>query len=193
MQLKNLNTNFLGRNFIYMPKIDSTQSEIWRLIDNNKIASGTIVMADIQTAGKGTHGRTWYTDESGNIAFSMYIKTSCKVDALTRVTLAISMQIISAFKEIYGIDLDIKEPNDIMYGFKKVGGVLTEIRTTADDVKSLVIGIGINTNKMKFNDELKNIATSIKAEFGIDVCREKIISEFCNKFEVEIIKRGIVE
>ena len=78
MQLKNLKTNFLGKNFIYMPKIDSTQSEIWRLIDNNKIASGTIVMADIQTAGKGTHGRTWYTDESGNIAFSCISKLRVK-------------------------------------------------------------------------------------------------------------------
>ena len=96
MQLKNLKTKLLGKNFIYIPKIDSTQNEIWRLIDNNKIASGTIVMADIQTAGKDTYRRERYTDESGNIVFSMYIKTSCKVDALTRVTLAISMQKLSA-------------------------------------------------------------------------------------------------
>lgn len=191
MQLKNLNTSFLGKEVIFLPKVDSTQNEIWRLIEKNKIASGTIVMADIQTAGKGTHGRTWYTDESGNIAFSMYIKTSCNVDALAGVTLAISMQIISVLQEKYGIRLDIKEPNDIMINNKKVGGILTEIKTIADEVKVLVIGIGINTTKMNFDGELKNIATSIKKEFDITVAPEEFICEFCNRFEIEIKKRGI--
>lgn len=191
MQLKNLNTSLLGKEVIFLPKVDSTQNEIWRLIEKNKIASGTIVMADIQTAGKGTHGRTWYTDESGNIAFSMYIKTSCNVDALAGVTLAISMQIISVLQEKYGIRLDIKEPNDIMIDNKKVGGILTEIKTIADEVKMLVIGIGINTTKMNFDGELKNIATSIKKEFDITVSPEEFICEFCNRFENEIKKRGI--
>ena len=148
-------------------------------------------MADIQTAGKGTHGRTWYTDESGNIAFSMYIKTSCNVDALAGVTLAISVQIISVLQEKYGISLDIKEPNDIMINDKKVGGILTETKTIADEVKMLVIGIGINTTKMKFDGELKNIATSIKKEFDVTVVPEDFISEFCNRFELEIKKRRI--
>lgn len=191
MQLKNLNTSLLGKEIIFLPKVDSTQNEIWRLIEKNKIASGTIVMADIQTAGKGTHGRTWYTDESGNIAFSMYIKTSCNVDALAGVTLAISMQIISVLQEKYGIHLDIKEPNDIMIDNKKVGGILTETKTIADEVKMLVIGVGINTTKMNFDGELKNIATSIKKEFDITVVPEEFICEFCNRFEIEIKKRGI--
>lgn len=191
MQLKNLNTSLLGKEIIFLPKVDSTQSEIWRLIEKNKIASGTIVVADIQTAGKGTHGRTWYTDESGNIAFSMYIKTSCNVDALAGVTLAISMQIISVLQEKYGIRLDIKEPNDIMINDKKVGGILTEIKTIANEVKVLVIGIGINTTKMNFDGELKNIATSIKKEFDIAVVPEEFICEFCNRFEIEIKKRRI--
>jgi len=63
MQLKQLNTSFLGRNFISYDEIDSTQDEIWRLVEKKKIHNGTVVMSNIQTKAKGTHGRKWHTDE----------------------------------------------------------------------------------------------------------------------------------
>ena len=56
-------------------------------------------------------------------------------------------------------------------------------------VKCLVIWIGINSKKEKFNNEIKNIATSIKKEFGIIVDTKEFIQEFCNEFEKEILKR----
>ena len=52
MQKLNLNTNFIGKEIIYYHKIDSTQMEIWRRVENNQIKNGTIVIADIQTQGK---------------------------------------------------------------------------------------------------------------------------------------------
>jgi len=52
-------------------------------------------------------------------------------------------------------------------------------------------GIGINTNKTNFTDDIKQIATSIKKEFGINVGANEIIAEFCNMFEKELIKRGV--
>ena len=73
MELKGLQTKYLGRNILYYKTIDSTQSEIWRLIESNNIKNGTIVIADIQTNGQGTHGRKWYTDQANNIAFSFAI------------------------------------------------------------------------------------------------------------------------
>ena len=87
MQLINLKTNFLGKNFIFYNEIDSTQSEIWRLLEKNNIQNGTLVMADIQTKGKGTHGRIWHTDEANNIAFSFYIETNCETKKLEGITI----------------------------------------------------------------------------------------------------------
>ena len=52
MQLENLTTKFLGRNVIYYEEIDSTQSEVWRLVEKNMIKNGTIILADIQTKGR---------------------------------------------------------------------------------------------------------------------------------------------
>ena len=72
MKLKNLQTKYLARKCKYFEKIDSTQIEIYRTI-NSKIENGRTVIANLQTNGTGTHGRKWYTDEGGSIAFSMYI------------------------------------------------------------------------------------------------------------------------
>lgn len=189
MQLKNLKTKFLGRNLIYYSKIDSTQSEIWRLIKKDEIINGTVVLADIQTDGKGTHGRTWYTEEENNIAFSLYITPNCNIKNLDGITLKIAQLITEIFKDQYNIDLQIKLPNDIVFNGKKIGGILTETQIISEVVKYLVIGIGINTNKQSFNDEIKDIATSIKKEFNINVDTQSFVTEFCNRFEKEMIKR----
>lgn len=189
MKLTNLKTKYLGRDFIFYNQIDSTQNEIFRRIENNNIKNGTLVMADIQTNGKGTHGRIWHTDEEKNIAFSYYIETNCKSENLEGITIEIAQILVKIFKEFYGIKLDIKKPNDIMIKDKKVGGILTESKVSSEIVKFLVIGIGINTEKMNFTDDIKNIATSIKKEFGIEVDRKKIITNFCEEFEKTLIRR----
>jgi BirA family biotin operon repressor/biotin-[acetyl-CoA-carboxylase] ligase len=189
MQLKNLKTNFLGKNFKFYKEIDSTQSEIYRLIEKNEIQNGTVIMADIQTNGKGTHGRTWHTDETGNIAFSFYVETNCSIKKLDGLTLEIAEIFVEIFKEKYNINLGIKLPNDIVFNGKKIGGILTETRVQNEIAKCLIIGIGINTIKEKFTDDIKDLATSIKKEFGIEVDRIEVISEFCNKFEEKINRR----
>ena len=192
MKLISLKTNVLGRNFVYYEIIDSTQKEVWRLIENNTIRNGTLVMADIQTSAVGTHGRVWHTDEANNIAFSFFIKTDCNIQRLDGLTIKIANIIVDIFKKQYGINLNIKEPNDITFNDKKIGGILTQTKIVNEKVKYLVVGIGINTKKEKFTDDIKNIATSIKKEFGIDVDTKRFIAEFCNQFEKEIEKRGVI-
>ena len=189
MQLQNLNTKFLGKNSIYYKEIDSTQDEIWRKIKNKTIKNGTLIIADIQTNGKGTHGRTWYTDESNNIAFSLFVEMDYDIKALNGITLKIAKIIVDIFYTIYGINLEIKEPNDIVFKNKKLGGILTQTALEGEKVKYLVVGIGINTNKENFSEDIKDIATSIKKEFNVEVDREMFIAEFCNMFEKELIKR----
>lgn len=189
MKLTKLKTNYIARHFIYYDVIDSTQSEIWRLIENNKIVNGTMVACDIQTAGKGTHGRNWVTDEHWNIAFSIYIETNCLIEKLNGLTFDIAKILVELLKEDYSIKIDIKEPNDLMINNKKIGGILTESKTLGENVKFLVIGIGINTCKTNFIHELEDIATSIKREYQIEIDREKLIAKFCNELEKNIDKR----
>lgn len=170
-------------------KIDSTQLEIWRRIEANKIDNKTVVIADIQTNGKGTHGRKWHTDEVNNIAFSFFRQINCEIDKLEGLTTEMAQIILDIFKELYQVNLQIKLPNDIFYNGKKVGGILSETKVSGNIVKYIVVGIGINTCQTEFDAEIKEIATSIKNEFGIDVDRMKIIEEFCNRFEKRISER----
>lgn len=188
MQLNNINTKFLGKNNIYYNIIDSTQSEIWRLYDK-EAPSGTLVMAGIQTKAKGTHGRVWHTDQANNIAFSFLIRPDCNIKRLDGLTIEIARIIIQIFKEKYNINLNIKEPNDIVYNNKKIGGILTETKIVKEKVKALAVGIGMNTMQEKFSKEIDNIASSIKNEFKIIVDTGSFIETFCEKFEKEIIER----
>ena len=189
MQLKNLTTNFLGRNSIYYKRIDSTQDEIWRRIKKGKINNGTLIMADIQEKGRGTHGRVWHTDEENNIAFSFLIEPNCNIKKIEGLTTDIAEIILNILKNEYKIELEIKKPNDIIFHGKKIGGILTETKLVSEQVKNLVVGIGINTLKMQFTDDIKDIATSIKKEFEVEIEAQEFISKFCNKFEKYILER----
>lgn len=141
----------------------------------------------------GTHGRIWHTDEENNIAFSFFIKTDCKAKKIEGITIEIAKTILEVFEKLYKINLEIKEPNDIVFNGKKIGGILTEAKLQGEDVKCIVIGIGINTNQEKFAEEIKNIASSIKKEFNIKVDNKKIIKIFCEIFENKIIEGNIVK
>ena len=183
MDLKGLQTKYLGRNILYYKTIDSTQSEIWRLIESNNIKNGTIVIADIQTNGQGTHGRKWYTDQANNIAFSFAIELNCNIKKLDGLTIKIAQTIVKIMNEMYKIKIDIKEPNDLYSNGKKLGGILTQTKLVGENVKYLVIGIGINTSQKEFDKDVKDIATSIKKEFNVEVNIEEFLSKFCNEFE----------
>ena len=81
-----------GFKVIHYKTIDSTQKEIWRRVKNGTIENKTIVIADIQTSGIGTHGRTWHTDEENNIAFSVYFdlsKSKLNISSLDVLTIKI--------------------------------------------------------------------------------------------------------
>lgn len=139
--LEKLTTKLLGKNVIYYPEIDSTQLEVWRQVEKGTIENGTIVIADIQTKGKGTHGRRWYTDEKNNIAFTFFLEANCKISKLEGITIQIARILVKVFRKLYHIELEIKHPNDLVYQGKKIGGILTETKLLGETVKYLVVGI----------------------------------------------------
>ena len=189
MHLTNLKTKYLGRSAFYYEKIDSTQKEITRRAEKGKIGNGTLIYADLQTEGIGTHGRRWYTSEKNNIAFSVFLELNCNIDLLNGLTRKIAEIILDIFEYKYDIYLQIKSPNDIYYNQKKLGGILTETKVEKNRVKSLIVGIGININKDFFEEDIKDIATSINKEFQINIDIKEFMSEFCNRFETEINRR----
>ena len=186
--LQNLTTKYLGKNNECFNIIDSTQKEIWRRIESKNIKNGMLIRAENQTSGIGTHGRTWVST-TNNITFSFYYEMNCNVKNVEGLTVEIAEIILEILKQAYGIQLEIKLPNDIYYQGKKLGGILTEAKIVGDTVKYIVVGIGLNNSQVEFDDELKDIATSINKEFGVEIDGGRFIEMFCNKFEKSIIKR----
>ena len=187
MLSKEIKTKILGQTCIEFSEINSTQKYIHSQINENNIKNGTVVIADVQTDAIGTHGRKWYTNKN-NIAFSLYMEINKNVKKLEGLTYKIAEILVHSPIQIHPFQGEIKEPNDLMYKGKKVGGILTETKLHNEEVKYLVIGIGINITKQKFQEEIKDIATSIEDEFNVQIDRTFIITEFCNRFEEEILK-----
>ena len=75
---------------------------------------------------------------------------------------------------------------------KKIGGILTQIISNGENIKYLLIGIGINVNSESFPEDLEKIATSLKKETGMEFSRENIIAEFCNIFEKYCINENVI-
>lgn len=184
--LEKLDTKILGRKYIEFNQIDSTQKEIWRKIKSNEIENGMLIRANTQTGGIGTHGRTWISTKN-NITFSFYYELNCNVNKIEGLTVEIAEIILEILKQEYQINLQIKLPNDIYYNGKKSGGILTETKIVGDTVKYVVVGIGLNNSQIEFDDELKDIATSINKEFGIEIDGGRFIGMFCNMFEKLIL------
>ena len=181
--------NSIFKKWFYFDEIDSTQKEIWRRIKENSPQDGTVIYAGIQTDGIGTHGRKWYTSQKENIAFSFVTYPNVKIEKLENITIEIAKILVKIFEDLYNIKLNIKEPNDIVVEEKKIGGILTETKLKGEIVKILVIGIGINTNQIDFDEKIVDIASSIKKEFNINVDNKLIIEEFGYRFKEIIQKR----
>ena len=187
----------LDKNIIYFEEIDSTQKEIWRLFEKNKIKDSLVVITKKQINGIGTHGRKWINESDRNILFSIGINfenidlNEIKINVLDGLTIQIAEMLIEVFKEIYNISsIKIKSPNDLILNDRKIGGILTETKLQGNNLKRLVLGIGINTNQIDFNDKvIKDIATSLKKELKISIDNDLVIKFFIKKLEKNLIKR----
>ena len=188
MQLRNLKTEFLGKDFKYFETLDSTQNYIKELDKENAIQNGTVICAGAQTAGIGTHERKWYTSKGNNLAFTFVLYPECNIKKMENLTTILAESMVQTIKEVYGYELKIRKPNDIVFLERKMGGILTESITEGETIKKIFVGIGFNVNQEKFPGNLEKIATSLKKMFeGVFVC-EDILARFLEIFEDKYLK-----
>lgn len=184
-KIKQAKTVIIGKKIEYYKEITSTHmyaKQIAKNIEND----GKIIIAENQTEGIGTKGRKWYTGEGKNIAMTIILKPCCKSQKLEGLSIKIARIIQSAIKELYGYQLQIKEPNDLLLNGKKICGILTQINTSGEKINYLLISLGFNVNENEFSEETRKIATSLKREYNKEFEREDIISHIIEKLEAEI-------
>jgi len=157
-----LGTQTIGSDIKYFDVIDSTNNYAKKIAQEG-CKEGTVVVADTQTLGRGRLGRSWDSPGGKGIWLSVVLRPEMPPYDAQIITLAASVAVVLAIKNTTGIEAQIKWPNDILLGGKKVCGILTEMNSEMDRINYLVLGIGININQQKedFPEELWDTATSI--------------------------------
>ncbi|HAA43138.1 MAG TPA: biotin--[acetyl-CoA-carboxylase] ligase [Ruminiclostridium sp.] len=155
-------SKILGKNVIYFPQIDSTNNYAKKIAQEG-CEEGTVVIADLQTSGRGRLGRKWSSKNKKGILMSVVLKPEISIEELQIITLAASVAVVETVKELTGIGLGVKWPNDIILDGRKVCGILTEASMEMDKINFVVLGIGLNVwhEKEDFPDELEEKATSL--------------------------------
>lgn len=180
-EIEKSNNIYIGKKVQYFETIESTHKYAKGNIDN--IENGSIIIAETQTGGIGTKGRTWHTGKENNIAMTIVLKPNKKVKELENLTVDIARAIQKATRELYNIELKIKEPNDLLLKEKKICGILTEVNSIGERINYLLISIGFNVNETEFPVELERIVTSLKKEYDKEFSREEIIIKSIENLE----------
>lgn len=180
-----LNTNYIGRNYIYHQELDSTNAEAKRLNKENKsLKTGTVILSDSQTCGKGKGDRKWFSPKGVGLWFSIVIENEYFSRDISLFPLVIGAAVCSSLKS-QNVEAKLKWPNDIYIGNRKIGGILCErtINSSFSDYIIVGIGLNVNTKPSDFPDFIKETAGSILSEAGMFLDRKKTLCSLLNTIE----------
>ncbi len=180
--IQKANTRYIGKHILNYEEINSTHKRAEELAKNKEVKNGTILIAEKQTAGIGTKGRSWYTGEE-NIAMTIVLFPNIDLRALEGLTTQLAQAMKETIQELYGYSLEIKLPNDLLFHNKKICGILTQCASQEEKIQYLLISIGFNVNEEKFSEDTKDIATSLRKETNKIFLREEIIQKWIEKVE----------
>jgi len=176
-----LTTEFIGRYIIIKDSISST-NEYAREQHN---ASGTVILAEEQTSGKGRMGRIWSAPKGSSILMSIDLQPARTIDSLQVITLAAGLAVAETIRELYLLPARLKWPNDVTLYERKVCGVLTESVLRGNSVSKIIVGLGCNVNQhpTDFPDDLRMPATSLKIDANRELDRNELVGHVLNAFE----------
>jgi BirA family transcriptional regulator, biotin operon repressor / biotin---[acetyl-CoA-carboxylase] ligase len=179
-----LDTDFIGREVVYRPQVASTNG-LARTLAVRGACAGTIVVAETQTAGKGRRGRAWFSPPGAGIYLSIILRPRLSAAEATKFTILTGVALAETLTPLLPGRVEIKWPNDILVGGRKIAGILIEIATEIDMLEYMIVGVGVNVNNATrdFPAELRKTATSLRAETGSFASRAAILGEFLATFE----------
>ncbi len=176
-----LHTEFIGRTVSYHASTTSTMEQARREAEAGA-PEGAVAVAEEQTAGRGRMGRSWVSPPGVNLHLTVVLRPT--LEQLRYLAVIAPLAVCHAIEETTGLSPRIKWPNDVLIGGKKVCGVLPESELAGDEVLFALVGTGINVNlDVAAYPEIREIATSLRAELGHEVSREEVLAATLNHFE----------
>lgn len=148
---------FLGKYFIDLSSVASTNEYAAQLLAKGTVLNGTIVSTFNQTKGKGSHNNQWISKAQKNISISLILYPQfLNIAHQFYLNIAICVGITDFLHKNFNQCFKIKWPNDIYYQNQKLGGLLIENVIQGNQLKSSTVGIGLNINQMEFPAHLPN-------------------------------------
>ena len=154
-------------DILCLPEVDSTNDEAER-----QLAAGRptpfVVLARRQTLGRGRFGRAWHSEDNGNLYASFVFRPHVAPGRMQTFTLWMGANLCELVANFCRLQPGIKWPNDLYFAGRKLGGMLTEARVDADQIRDLVFGLGLNVNSplAGLPPELARQATTLAACAG---------------------------
>jgi BirA family transcriptional regulator, biotin operon repressor / biotin---[acetyl-CoA-carboxylase] ligase len=182
-----LNTLFVGKNFVELPAVDSTNTFALDLLASRP-ADGTVVYTAHQYAGRGQQGSAWLGAPGENIALSVilyprFIQAMQAFSLSKVVALAVRDTVQHFLPEAL---VEVKWPNDILLRRRKVAGILLENQLQGNVLASAVVGIGLNVNQTDFSQGAYGMPTSLQAEagrpFALDQVRDELLARLERRY-----------
>lgn len=164
----------LGRRLEWHPRIDSTNVRARALAASGE-PEGTVVLAGEQSQGRGRGTRVWHSAKGAGLYLSVILRPEADAPSVPLFGLMAAVAAVEALRSLGGETLVIKWPNDLVVApghsrlaGRKLAGILTESRTSSEGIRDLVIGIGVNLQQTlsDFPEDLRDIATSLRALTG---------------------------
>jgi len=164
----------LNPKVLRFESLPSTNTELARLASEGA-AEGVSIVADEQTAGRGRLQRAWSSPRGAGLYFSILLRPTIPQNYWPLITFMAALAVGDALREACGLETDIKWPNDILSGERKICGILAEAIDTPSG-RAVILGIGINLTENAFPPELANVATSVSEATGSAPDREQILA-----------------
>ena len=183
-----LQTNFIGQEIHNFVEVTST-NDVAKELAIKGARDGTLVVAETQSCGRGRLGKKWVSPKGG-IWFSIILRPKGNPEDALKLTLMTAKVVAKVISDIFRLEAEIKHPNDVLIGGKKVCGILTEMRTKGNTVDFVVIGVGINANINldSFPRPLRKSLTSLKEELKEDIDRKRLLRVLLEELEQYYIR-----
>ncbi len=185
-----MDTKWAGRPVSFYDVLPSTNLQA-KLDAERGAAEGTLVVADMQTAGRGRKGKDWSSPAGLNLYFTLILKPDYVSERVSMATLLMGMAVAESIRDICGLEAGVKWPNDIVIGGRKVCGILAEMSVEREFIHYVVVGVGINVNEQEFDPEIAGTATSLKKESGETVSRARLLASV-RRFTSLIMKKRLI-
>ena len=179
---KRMKGNSFGKRVFHFFKTDSTNRVAMELGYSGE-PEGTVVLAEAQSAGRGRSGRIWHSEKGTGLYFTILLRPRLSPAQAPLLTMLAGLSAQTAIAAQTGLVAELKWPNDLLLGGKKLGGILTEMHAEPSAVRFVIVGIGLNVNQEKFPSELSSTATSIRKESGKLSYRLELLARLLTQFE----------